>query len=192
LPFWTERADAVGTDLARHLRKRPLDVLAARAALRTVAPGDLEAMQLASRALAASGWSETTDGSVLDLRAARSELVRSWRSARPLVGESGSSSLASDLTKRRFPSGERRAAIADVVRTLHRAGEARAADGLVSYLENDNPQEAKALRSALATESRAARTVPTYRMVGHDAAPYRPRDLDWAFVSSVLAVEVAR
>jgi hypothetical protein len=81
---WTRKAGEVDSDLALHLRSHPFDVLAARAALRTVAPGEEATMRLAAAVLrdAPSGVLEdpTVDIELLNLRAARG-LWRTWRAA---------------------------------------------------------------------------------------------------------------
>ncbi len=193
--FWTAKPEAVGADLARHLRIHPMDVLAARTALRTAAPGDPEAMRLAMSALRTVNTYEVfpaTDAALLGLRAARAERERSWRAARVALQGLDLASAPGELARRRFTSEQRRSALADVVRIFDRAGQARSADGILAHLEDRSPDETRKLRAELARESRGLRPVATYRMEAGEPKPYRPRDVDWTLVSAVLAAEVAR
>ena len=160
-----------------------------------VAPGDPEAMRLAARALATLSTyqeSSTSDAALLGLRAARAEREESWRAARASLESLDRASLPLELVRRRFSSEERRSALTDVVRVFDRAGQGGSVDGILAHLEDRNPDETRRLRAELKRESRPQGPVRTYRMEGGEPRPYRPRDVDWALVSAVLAAEVAR
>jgi hypothetical protein len=192
--FWAGPAADPGAALRAHLRAHPLDVRAARAALRTAAPGDPDAMTLAGRAIAQPWASELVeswrDDRLLDLRAARALWPAAPRAARSRLGDL-EPTLASDLERRRLPSAEARAALADALRVLAAAGDAASSASALSALEDQAPAEARTLRGEVAALAPAERPRP-FRLAEGRPEPWRPRDLDWAAVESQLDAEGVR
>jgi hypothetical protein len=195
--FWQKRAAELGPDLAEHLRAHPHDVRAARAALRTVAPGDEEALRLAAAVLQHTSWPGSSeayrDVSFLRLRIARALLPRSWRAA---VREAGAldevTGLAADLRRRRLPSADVTAALADAVRLAAWSRRPDWEEPLMSAVEDRRPEEARSLRAELRDITRLQGPPPPFRLAEGRPAPYRPRDLDLAMVSAALDREHMR
>jgi hypothetical protein len=190
--FWTRRAADPGADLGAHLRAHPLDVRAARAALRTISPGDPDAMELARRALAPPAAAELGDtwgdGRVLGLRAARTVAPFAPKAARALLADSFDPGFAADLDRRRLPGAEVRDALADVARLSATTGDAAATEAALAAFEDRAPAEARALRAAVRA---AAPFAPprAYRLQDGRPEPWRPRDLDWSAVEALLGRE---
>jgi hypothetical protein len=193
--FWTRKAGEVGADLAAHLRAHPFDVRAARAALRTVAPGDEAAMRLAAAVLreAPSGVLEdpTTDVELLNLRAARG-LAQAWPAAAvEVLGPRDGPATEAELTRRRIPRADIDSALADVARIAGKGVPAHAADSALAALDLRSPDLARAVRLEIRNASLPA-PPPGYLIVSGVPAPYRPRDLSWPLLQELLAAEGAR
>jgi hypothetical protein len=192
--FWTRAAADPGADLGLHLRAHPLDLRAARAALRTVAPGDPDAMELARRALeppAAPTLGDTWgDSRVLALRAARALGPAYPAAARAALG-AFDPSLAVDLDRRRLPAAEVRGALADVARLSAGAGDAAAAETALAAFEDRAPGDVRALRVEVRKAVPVAPPLP-YRVHDGRPEPWRPRDLDWSTVEALLDREGER
>ncbi len=192
LPFWRRKAGEILPDLAAQLARHPLDLLSARAALRTLAPGD-EALLHRARLPLQSSLAEKLDGSrwadqhVLNLRMARAEAARSPGAAQRLLS-AGTPELA-ELRARRFATADIDAALAEVVRVSSDAS--RQATALAA-LEDRNPPEARRAREAALALRPAAGPRP-YRLDRNGRPqPWLPRDLDWGVVTAALAQEAHR
>ena len=192
LPFWRRKAGEIVPDLAAQLARHPLDLLSARAALRTLAPGD-EALLHRARLPLQSSLAEKLDGNrwtdqhVLNLRMARAEAARSPAAAQRLLS-AGTPELA-ELRARRFSTADIDAALAEVVRVSSDAS--RQATALAA-LEDRNPAEARRARDAALALRPAAGPRP-YRLDRNGRPqPWLPRDLDWGVVTAALAQEAHR
>ncbi|MGE5125381.1 MAG: hypothetical protein ACM3PV_03760, partial [Betaproteobacteria bacterium] len=195
-PFWTRPAAQITADLAAHLRAHPLDVRAARAALRTAATADPDAMALAARALRQAEGDWGTDVQLLRLRAARAWLPASPAAARRALG-ARSPGLARELERRRLPASEVRAALSDVARMLTAASEAAAPPGdaaeveaALAALEDRDAKAAGSLRAELRRLASPVAARP-YRLANGRPEPWRPMDLDWPALRMVLDAEGA-
>ena len=196
--FWTRPATALG-DLASHLRAHPLDLRAARAALRSTSPLDADVTVLAARVLQQPSAEGNTgsDLQLLHLREARAWLPVSAAAARRVLG-AVDPGLARELERRHLPAAEVRAALADAARIAvsatpapggaRPAGEAEAA---LASLEDRDAPAARALRLELRKRAPALPPRP-YRLANGRPEPWRPMDLDWAAVQSVADAEDAR
>jgi hypothetical protein len=186
LPFWKRKATEIGPDLARHLREHPFDLLAARAALRTVAPGEEQAMALATATLEdptfATIGDPAGDSTFLRIRTARGLLPISLRAARATLGGAGAGVLE-DLRKRRMGRAEIDATLADVA---HLAANPASREAVIAQLEDRDPARARAVRAELQERDRPEGPPPAFRMVNGWPTPYRPRDLDWSVVTAAL------
>ena len=200
-PFWTRPAVEAATGLAAHLRAHPLDLRAARAALRSAGALDPDTAALAARPLqqpSAEGDSGS-DLQLLRLREARSWLGVSPAAARRVLG-GAEPGLARELERRRLSAAEVRSALADVARILasasprvpavavRGAGELEAA---LAPLEDRDPAAARTLRAELRQRAPAPRPLP-YRLANGRPEPWRPMDLDWPAVQTVADAEDAR
>ena len=189
--FWTKKAGEVGADLAAHLRAHPHDLLAARAALRTAAPGEAEAMHLAGQLLAEPAMEAIGDPygdrALLALRTARGLLPSSARAAARAAGAFDPASLAGDLRRRRMASADVQAAMADLARIAAATGGGPRVEAAVSVLEDLGREQARALRTELRELEKPAGPPAPYRLEGGRPVPYRPRDLDWRTVAAALA-----
>jgi hypothetical protein len=189
--FWTRKADDVGLDLAAHLRAHPFDLLAARAALRTVAPGDEEAMRRAAAVLrdAPFGVLEDPAGDIdfLNLRAARALLGGPPRAAREVLGPRDGPATAAELARRRIPRTEIDSALADMARIAAKGG-LRVADSALLALDLRNPDLARAARIEIRGGSKPT-PPPGHRVVSGAPVPYRPRDLGWPLLQAIVAAE---
>ena len=187
--FWSRKASEVGADLASHLRAHPYDALAARAALRTAAAGDPEAMHLASQVLLQPAFESLGDGgpdqAFLRLRTARGALPASARWASQALGSMDPADLARDLRRRRIASAEIQGALADVARVAARTGQRT--EPAVAALEDANREGALKLRTELREMEKATSPPAPYRLDTGRPVPYRPRDLDWPVVAAALA-----
>jgi hypothetical protein len=189
--FWSKKAGDVGhvDDLAAHLRAHPYDALAARAALRTAAAGDPEAMRLAAQVLQQPAFESLGEGGrdeeFLRLRAARGALATSSRWASNSLGSIDPADLARDLRRRRIPPAEIQGALADVARIA--AGTGQRTEPAVAALEDAKREEAAKLRAELREMEKATSPPAPYRLDAGRPVPYRPRDLDWPLVAAALA-----
>ncbi|MBK7976467.1 MAG: hypothetical protein IPK07_25415 [Deltaproteobacteria bacterium] len=193
--FWREPASKVGADLARHLDANPLDLLAARAALRTIVPLDAETAARATRTLRdrtmQSFDTAGTDTDLLRLRAMRGLLASSWRAADSVMTYVDPGVLVADLTRRRQRKTEIDASVADLARLHAAAGDDSATDLAMQVLEERDAALAVKVRAALAEARVRTAPLPTYRLQNAVPRPYRPRDLDWAVVN-LVATEAPR
>lgn len=186
LPAWQGRADQAIVYLGSHLEAQPMDVLAARAALRSLAPGAQDALDRARLALDATSGS---DAAILDLRAARGLLPRSARAARGALKGTQAEGLAHLLARRRYRSADINAALSDLARIAFQTGEEGALQSAFQALSDRHAPGVKALRAELATP--VAKT-EAFRLVDGRPAPIRPRDLTWTMLTTVLQKEGAR
>lgn len=189
LPFWRRKAGEILPELGAQLQRHPLDLLSARAALRTLAPGD-EALLQRVRLPLLSSLAEKLDGNrwtdqhVLNLRGARAEAPRSASAAQRLLS-AGMPELA-ELRARRFATADIDAALAEVVRVS--SDVSRQATALAA-LEDRNPAEAlRARQAALALRPPAGPRPYRLDRSGHPH-PWLPRDLEWWVVTAALAQE---
>lgn len=191
LPAWQGRADAAVAFLGAHLGAQPVDWLAARAALRSLAPGDGDALDRARLALESSPGSrnEAGDASILALRAARGCLPRSPRAARAALGEVQAEDLARLLARRNYRTADINAALADLARLAFKAGDGAQLQSAFQALSNRHAPDTKALRAELVEP--AAKADP-FRVVDGRPAPIRPRDLTWTMLAAVLKTEGVR
>lgn len=195
LPFWTRPAAEIGPALIAHLRAHPLDLRAARAALRSCAPLEEDASLLAARTLRQPGFDGDAwrDQQILDLRAARSWLPRSAPTAAAIL-EDVQVTVADELERRRMPQSELVASLADVVRTLTRSAPAGrpnppSAEAALAALEDRDPTRARAVRAEMRS---ATAPPPPYRVLDGRPEAWRPMDLDWGVVRAVLDAEGIR
>jgi predicted Zn-dependent protease len=196
LPFWRKPAPRVGADLAAHLRSHPYDLLAARAVLRAVGPGDADMLDRASAVLEESPALQSIgdpggDAVVIRLRAARGLLAASRRAAHTALGDVDVNGLAEDLARRRFRRADVNAALADVPRIAAPAASAAIREAALALLEDRDPEAARSLRQELSRVDIPGPSRP-FRLVQGKPAPYRPRDLDWSVVSQAVAREENR
>jgi hypothetical protein len=176
LACWKGRGEGLDVHLAAH----PLDVLAARSALQTAAPGDPQAMARAVLALGSQGDERT----LLDLRAMRSLLPVSWRAAQEALGRTDPEGVLGILVRRRLKTADINAALADLARLGARSGHGPAS--ALALLEERRAPNLKALRAELPP---APSPPLTYRMVDGRPASIRPRDLTWTLLAQVLKTE---
>lgn len=195
LPLWRRPAGAIAPALGDHLRAHPTDLLAARAALRALAPADEATMRRVGLALAAPTMeglgSAASDERVVRLRMARGLLAQSPRAAQRALGETPAAELAQDLDRRRFPRQDVDTALADVARLLGRAGDARGAQAALAALADRMAPGLVELRADLAL-FRAPAPPRAFRLADGQPAPWRPRDLTFRLVADVLAAEGTR
>jgi hypothetical protein len=88
--------------------------------------------------------------------------------------------------RRRIPAAEIDGALADVARIAASNGSLRAADSAVQALEARSAEGATRVRREIRAATKPAPPAP-YRRTPTGPAPYRPRDLDFALVTAVLA-----
>jgi len=190
LPFWTEPAEAIGPALLADLRSHPLDVRSARSVLRTVAPGSEEPLRHAQAALGEPAMHGLgpgdADRAVVDLRVARGLLPQSSRAASRALGAVEPEELAKDLARRRFRRVDTNGALADLARIAARSGDTRLLGGALTALLERKAPGLVTLRAEVADARRPSEPPPAFRVVSGKATPYRPRDLDWRVLGSVL------
>jgi hypothetical protein len=190
LPFWKADATAIATPLLPHMKAHSLDLLAARAALRTVVAGDEDPLRRAALCLEDSAMdtlgSSQPDQALLQLRIARGLLPRSWRAARTALGTPSPEGLGEDLRRRRFRRAEIDAALADVARIAARAGDPQATDAVLATLSERGAPDLVALRAETRAALRPNAAPRAFRITDGKPAPYRPRDLDWRVLTLVL------
>jgi len=189
--YWTGAAAvwAGPVSLGDRLKAHGHDVLAARAALRNLAPGDEGALARAERVLETDRpWARDLEGdrAVLRLRAARGLLPRSAAAARNALGQPDPEALARILAARRFKAADINAALGDVARISARTGRDVQTRKTLAVLADRNAAGLKALQAELAP---AAGKAEAFRMEGGRPAPIRPRDLTWAMLTNVLNKE---
>lgn len=183
---WQGKADASAALLSPRLKAHPMDQLAARAALRSLAPADQDTLDAARLAL---GGGQGDDRVILDLRAARGLLPRSARAASRALDGARGEDLARTLSRRRYRSADINAALSDLARIAFRTGDEGALASAYRALDDRHAPGAKALRAELVAPSAQAET---YRLVNGRPAPIRPRDLTWSLLASVLQKEGVR
>ncbi len=186
LPAWQGKAESPMAFLATRLRAHPMDDLAARAALRSLAPADQDTLDAARLAM---GDASGDDGAILDLRAARGLSPRSARAARVALNGAQGVDLARTLARRRYRSLDINAALADVARIAFKNDDATALQSAFQALSDRHAPNAKALRAELVAPATKAEG---YRIVDGRPAPIRPRDLTWSLLASVLQKEGVR
>lgn len=190
LPAWAGKAEAVVGPLGARLRLHPLDVLSARAALRSPNAGDEDALLRAGLAL---GQAYRSDGEgdrlLLRIRAARGLLPRSAEAARWVLGEVSPEGIANLLVQRRCRTADINGALADAARLARKAGNERDLKAALRLLTDRNAPMVKALRAELMVPE----PLPSaYHMVNGRPAPIRPRDLTWSLLASILKAEGVR
>ncbi|HEX7552492.1 MAG TPA: hypothetical protein VF378_02985, partial [Geothrix sp.] len=190
LPAWEGKAEAVVGPLGARLRIHPLDVLSARAALRSPSAADEDALLRAGLALGSGAGSEGEgDRILLRIRAARGLLPRSAEAARWALEGVSPEGIARLLVQRRFRTADINGALADVARIARKVDNDRDVREALRLLTDRNAPNAKALRAEL-TVSEAPPS--TYHLVNGRPAPIRPRDLTWSLLSSIIKVEGIR
>jgi hypothetical protein len=190
LPAWTGKAEAVVGLLGVRLKAHPLDVLSARAALRSPAAADEDALLRAGLALGASSRSDGGgDRLLLQLRAARGLLPRSAEAARWALDGSSPEGIARLLVQRRFRTADINGALTDAARIARQVGDEGGVKEALRLLSDRGAPNLKALRAELAVPEAPP---SIYRTVDGRPAPIRPRDLTWSLLSSVIQAEGVR
>jgi hypothetical protein len=192
-PFWQGPAADAANALEIHLRAHPLDLLAARAVLRSLAPAPEEALQRARVALSAPALESLgrtwADDALVRLRLARGLFAASARAARTALDRVEANGLADDLVRRRFRSVDVNAALADVARLAASTGEAQTSDALLSVLAERRAPGLVELRAEIASRKTPQAAPAAFRLEGSAPRPWRPRDLDWSLVARILEAE---
>jgi len=190
LPFWTAPAGDAAGALADHLCAHPTDLLAARAALRSLAPTSEAALLRALVALRGPALESLgepwADARVLQIRRLRGLRDASPRAARAAFDAPTTSGLADDLTARRFPKRDADAALADLARVLAATGDVDAADALVATLSDRRADGVVELRRFVAA-ARDPRPPLAFRPSDGRPSPWLPRDLTWGVLAGALA-----
>ena len=190
LPAWEAKAETVMGTLGARLRVHPLDVLSARAALRSPSAADEDALLRAGLALGRTSRSDGEgDRTLLRIRAARGLLPRSAEAARWALEDVSPEGMIRLLVQRRFRTADINGALADAARLARKVDNERDLKEALRLLTDRNAPNAKALRTEL--------TVPepppsAYHLVNGLPAPIRPRDLTWSLLSSILKAEGVR
>jgi hypothetical protein len=192
LPFWKTKPEAVLPGLGDHLRAHPHDILASRAAFRSLVPADEEGLLRVAMTRQGAGYDNRRDHDLafLRLRAARGLLPRSFRAARVALGQLNSEALARDLVERRLRTASVNAAFADLARMAAKAGDEVQLKAVLAVLSDRKADDAKALRAELLVDRPAK--PEAYRMVDGKPAPIRPRDLTWSMLANLLQAEGVR
>jgi hypothetical protein len=190
LPAWEGKAEAVVGPLGARLRVHPLDVLSARAALRSPSAAEEDALLRAGLALGRASRSEGEgDRMLLRIRAARGLLPRSAEAARWALEDISPEGIARLLVQRRFRTADINLALADAARLARKVDNERDLKEALRLLTDRNAPSVKALRAELT----APEPPPSaYHVVNGRPAPIRPRDLTWALLSSILKAEGVR
>jgi hypothetical protein len=190
LPAWTGRAEAVMGPLGTRLKAHPLDVLTARAALRSPAAAEEDALLRAGLALTAFNRNDGDgDHLLLHLRAARGHLPRSAEAARWALEGISPEGLARLLVQRRFRTADIDGALADVARIAGKVGDENGVRDALRLLTDRGAANVKTLRAELAVPEAPP---SAYRTVDGRPTPLRPRDLTWSLLSNVLKAEGVR
>jgi hypothetical protein len=197
LPFWRMKPGEVAAALGPHLEARPYDILAARAALRTAAPGPEEALRRAALTLEDPTMDALdrpdSDRAFLRLRIARGLLPGpSPRAPIQALGPVDPRGLAGDLARRRIPRAQVDEVLADVARIAARASDTPLGQSAMALLIDRRAANLKAVRAELRELERPQSPPAPFRLVNGAPAPYRPRDLSWAVLATVLAAEEGR
>lgn len=192
LPFWKRPPGEATAALLAHLRQKPFDVLAARAALRTIAPADNETTTVVAAALAhGENGADHDDLQFLRVRAARADLARSWRAARGDDLPRGDW-LAAELERRRLRAADIDATLHDLARIATPAGDAGGADAALHALDLRQPAAAAKLRAELRGQRPSAPLRPFHLAPNGAIEALRPRTLDWPLLQAALAQEATR
>ncbi|HJV89185.1 MAG TPA: hypothetical protein VJ623_02680 [Holophagaceae bacterium] len=202
LPAWEGKAEAVVGPLGARLKAHPLDVLSARAALRSPAGADEDALLRAGLAL---GSTNRRDGDgdqlLLRVRAARGLLPQSAEAAQWALsidpgsrmrdpGEGATpEGIARLLVQRRFRTAEINGALADAARIARKVGNEPGVQEALRLLADRNAPGVKALRTELAVPEAPP---SAYHLVNGRPAPIRPRDLTWSLLANVIKAEGVR
>ena len=190
LPAWTGKAEAVVGPLGVRLKTHPLDVLSARAALRSPAAAEEDALLRAGLALAAFNRSGGDgDRLLLHLRAARGLLPRSAEAARWALQGLSPEGIARLLVQRRFRTADINGALADAAGIARKVGDEDGVKDALRLLTDRSAPNVKALRAELAVPEAPP---SVYRLVEGRPAPIRPRDLTWSLLSNVIKAEGVR
>lgn len=196
LGFWKQAADVSSQGLETHLRAHPVDVLAARVALRSLAPTPEEPLQRARIALAepvmTSLGSPWADDAVVRVRIARGLLPAAPGAARGALESVDTGGLVDELVRRRFRAAEIDAALADLARILSRAGGSRNADALLRVLADRRAVGLAPLRAELLAQASPPAAPAAFRLEEGRPRPWRPRDLDWSVVGRVVDAGASR
>lgn len=186
LPAWQGKGDQPMAYLGPHLDAQPMDVLGARAALRSLAPAGQETLDRARLALPDASDSDTA---ILKLRAARGLLPHSARAAQRALRGTRAEGLALLLARRRYRSVDINAALSDLARIAFQCGNDRELQSALQALSDRRAPGVKTLRAELVAPAAKA---DAFRLVDGRPAPIRPRDLTWSLLTTVLQKEGAR
>ncbi|MBI3130190.1 MAG: hypothetical protein HYZ13_02425 [Acidobacteria bacterium] len=190
LPAWEGKAEAIVGPLGTRLKAHPLDVLSARAALRSPAAGDEDALLRAGLAL---GSTSRRDGDgdqlLLRVRVARGLLPRSAEAANWALEGASPEGIGRLLVQRRFRTAEINGALADAARIARKVNSERGVQEALKILSDRNAPSVKALRAELLVPEGPP---SAYRMVDGRPAPIRPRDLTWSLLANVIKAEGVR
>ncbi len=190
LPAWEGKAEAVAGPLGARLKLHPLDVLSARAALRSASAADEDALLRAGLALgSASRRDGDGDQLLLRVRVARGLLPRSAEAAKWALEGATPDGIARLLVQRRFRTADINGALADAARIARKVGDEAGVRAALRHLADRNAPGAKALRAELAVPEAPP---STYHVVDGRPAPIRPRDLTWSLLSNVIKAEGPR
>jgi hypothetical protein len=189
LPAWAGKAEAVVGPLGIRLKAHPLDLLSARAALRSPAAAEEDALLRAGLAL---GSADRPDGDgdriLLRIRAARGLLPRSANAAQWALEGTSPDGMARLLVQRRFRTADINGALADAARIARKMGNENGVKEALRLLTDRNAPSVKALRAELAVPEAPP---SAYHLVDGRPAPIRPRDLTWSLLSNVIKAEGA-
>jgi len=132
-----------------------------------------------------------TDANLLRLRAMRGLLPTSWRAADSVMEYEDPSRLTRDLTRRKMRRADIDGALGDLARLHAAAGDGTAAEVATRLLEDRGAANAAKVRADVEASLKPV-PPPSYRMSNGQPRPYRPRDLDWSLVRSIVAAEGTR
>jgi hypothetical protein len=187
MALWASKPPSLKDRLQAH----PQDVLAARSALRTLAPLDAETAfrvaQVLTRNRRRPESDREGDQALLQLKAARQVLGRSWRAAQATLGPWALDTELQLLIKRRYKSAEINQTLADLARLASKAGNGPVAQAALGLLTERKAADLPALRAALAADAQVR--PETFRIQDGQAKPLRPRDLSWEMLAKVLKAE---
>ncbi len=190
LPAWLAKAEAAVGPLGIRLKAHPLDLLSARAALRSPSAADEDALLRAGLALGHASRGEAEgDRLLLRIRAARGLLPRSAEAARWALEGSSPDGMTRLLVQRRFRTVDINGALADAARIARQVGDDRGLKEALSLLADRSAPGVQALRAELAVPEAPP---SIYHLVYGRPAPLRPRDLTWALLSNILKAEGVR
>jgi hypothetical protein len=181
LPSWLGKA---GASLGERLKAHPLDLLAARSALTSLAPADGTTLFRAALAL---GTGREGDLELLRLKAARELQERSWRAARAALGPLTVDEALRLMVERRFKTADLNQTLGDLARIAAKAGDDARVQAVLALLAERRAANLKALRADLALAPPPRQE--TFRVVDGQPRPLRPRDLTWPLLAQVLKAE---